>query len=232
MLYLSMDCERITDGSGLKGPASWEQSANSIKGFAKVVEEIGHHVEFFVTPTTAEAHKELFIDFKDRNHTISLHLHVPTFRDWYNGQKIELGNLSREKQKRIITCAIDDFTSALDLFPEGFRPGMASANHDTFEILTELGIKRGSVTIPNYVNKKYKTDWTGWSELPHDIETANGLFHNLPLTGNLWIDNDKISPNLLPLLEKAVNDSYLPIYTHNWVEFNKTSFQTKLLKSL
>ncbi len=230
MLYLSMDCERIQGAYGLKGPISVEQSEQSIKNFASLVQELNVHAEFFVTPAAAFMHKELFKDLKAIGHTISLHIHVPSFRDWYCGQKIELANLSYEKQKKVILAAIEDFATALDMFPEGFRPGMGSANQNTFEILTAAGIKRGSMTIPGYTNQKYKVDWSGWPQIPHKVKTANGDFHNQPLTGNLWIDNNKICHELPYWLESKNDSNYLPIYTHNWVSFEKESFPSSIIK--
>lgn len=230
-----MDCERIATEAGPKGPKTFAESENSIKSFAEAVENFGQTAEFFITPATAELHRALFLKLKEKGHRLSLHLHLPTYKNWYSGQKIELANLSYEKQKKVLTSAISDFKQTFGFLPEGFRPGMASANQDTTEILTELGINRGSLSIPDYVNPKYKIDWSDYPTTPHNITTKHGTLHNFPLTNNLWIDNNKSSSKLIKSIENyqdSPENSYLPIYTHNWVDFSPTTRARKRVNLL
>lgn len=230
-VYLSMDCERVWEKEiGMKGPASIIESAMSILDFAKLAESHNQIVEFFITPQSAELHAPIFQDLATKGHILSLHLHLPSYKEEFFGQKIELGNLSAEKQFQILKSAVNDFENFLEQKPCGFRPGMGSANAETFEILTKLGIHSGSVTIPDLVEKRYKTDWTNWSKEPHTVKTEDGDFHNKPLTGNLWIDNIKRSENLPDVNLKTAN--YLPIYTHNWVDFSENSFAYRYLNDI
>ncbi len=230
-IYLSMDCERIWEKEiGMKGPASLIESALSILNFAKLAESHNQRVEFFITPQSAEVHAPIFIDLAKKGHILSLHLHLPSYKEEFFGQKIELGNLSADKQYNYIKSAIEDFEKCLGVKPHGFRPGMGSASAETFEVLTKLGINHGSITIPDLVEKRYKTDWTDWPQEPHTVKTENGDFHNKPLTDNLWIDTAKRSENLPKVNLKTA--TYLPIYSHNWVDFSEDTFAHRYLNDI
>ncbi|MGL4854440.1 MAG: hypothetical protein ACRC37_04225, partial [Lentisphaeria bacterium] len=211
MKYFSIDCESIKNPQIPFGPNCLSQSQNSIQNFINILEQNSFQAELFITPACAkELHPFLSTFFK--HHLLSLHIHLPAFSPKFYGQKIELANLSLKKQQEVLSEAVNIFTDIFGCLPSGFRPGMASANLHTIDILQNLGIFRGSISIPGLINKKYNVDWSKSPSIPHFIEN----FYNLPLTGNLCIDPNKNWD--LPLT------NYLPVYTHNWVNFAPNSF--------
>ena len=231
MLYLSMDCEALLSKK-FKGPKTLVESENSIRNFAIILDKYEIEGEFFITPEAAKNHSQLFTEL-GKKHKLSLHLHLGSHKNGhYFGQKIELGNLSKQKQQSEIKLALDEFTHALNQKPHGFRAGMASANCDTFEVLTKLGIHHGSLTIPNLTSERYKFDWKDWPQIPHTIETAFGPFTNFPLTNDFKIESN----NSADLTEKIIASykalDYASIYTHNWVDFSDSFYLEALLKQV
>ena len=226
-----MDCEGLQTKK-IKGPTSLKASAEAIERFAEILEQHDIIGEFFITPEAVRNHATLFKSL-NKKHNLSLHLHLGAYKNGnYFGQGIELANLSKQKQKEVLKTAILEFENTLQLKPFGFRPGMGSANLDTIELLSEFGINHGSLSIPEHQSKKYNYDWIHWSTIPHTIETLTGNFRNLPLTGNLKLENLNKSTLLDQAVENLIKLNYVAVYTHNWVDFSKDTDVAELLNNL
>ncbi len=231
MFCLSMDCEALLS-TKFKGPKSLTDSENSIRDFAQILEQHDIEGEFFITPESAKNHSQLFIEL-GKKHKLSLHLHLGSHKNGsYFGQKIELGNLSKQKQERAIRFALDEYKAILDQEPYGFRPGMGSANTDTFEVLTKLGINRGSITIPNHSSDRYQFNWKDWSEVPHTIKTTFGPFINFPITNDFSIESNNPMDFNQRILESYKALKYASIYSHNWVDFSPGTIAASNLDAL
>ena len=231
MLYFSMDCEGLQTKK-VKGPATLPFAEKSIIDYTEILEEHDILAEFFITPEAAKNHTQLFKSLS-KKHKLSLHLHLASYQNCrYFGQGIELANLTKPKQKEVLKVAVEEFEDMLDLKPIGFRAGMGSANLYTIEILTELGINHGSLSIPNQKSTKYNVDWSQWPTVPHEIATPSGNFRNLPLTGNLKLEKLNKSTLLNEIVDTFKKLQYVAVYTHNWVDFSEETEAYKLLNEL
>jgi len=187
----TMDCERIRRYSPPGGPESWELSERAIMGFVHVLEDNGFSGTFFIVPETAMRHRDLWLELKERGFELALHYHPQSFR---NGEwRDYLGGYSYEEQKVQLSEAIKDWSRALGMRPESFRPGNFSANDHTFRVLYDLGFRQGSVSSPERNLPEYKAVWIGANPYPHHVSPTNRLiegkldFFEIPAT----VDRDK-----------------------------------------
>ena len=224
-IYFSMDCERLNGQTCVKGPVTQQESESSIVNFVERLQQFqslirssGPVCELFITPAAAEMHAELFREMIDKGVIVAgLHIHVSSFRKYYNFTKKELSNLPYSEQWQVIQEAIADFTAQLQITPCSFRPGMAAANTETFQALVDLGITKGSCTVPGIKKELYNFDWSSSPKTPHIFEPSG--FFNIPLNNNLWIDN---RPNI-KLFPLPLSQDLIAIYCHNWVNLSEGS---------
>lgn len=174
---LTLDCERPnseTDPTA-SGPPSYAAGIDSTQGYVKIAEARGYPVTLFVHPEAATADPSVFKQFEADGHNLGLHLHPWRFADLKYAA--ELGALSDNDARAVISEATSMWQSALGYRPKIFRSGAASANDSTFRILSELGFEGGSSTIPGRVYPDIYAIWAGSDPDPH---RANAVFRQLP----------------------------------------------------
>lgn len=168
----SMDCEParidVSDHgwrmSG-SGPADYQESARSIRGYAAIAGEVGFPLSLFVHPQVAAGHPELLLELESTGACLGLHLHPYKFTSV--PYQHDLGYYSATDQRRMIDDAANAWRASLGRRPRYFRGGVFSANDCTFGVLEDLGFKGGSVSIPGRVLPGAYAVWAGAEPYPH-----------------------------------------------------------------
>ena len=246
-IIFTMDCERVRRYSPPGGPETWELSERAIRGFSEVMEENGLLATFFIVPETAERHRALWLDLMSRGFELAVHYHPQSFRggEW----KDYLGGYSYQEQKSQLREVIKDWTRALGIKPESFRPGNVSANDDTFRVLYELGFRQGSVSVPERNLPEYKAVWVGANPYPHHTSPSNRLiegdmdFFEVPITidreRRVWQGKDPLELRvefagledhvetiekwIRHLTETDIPIKHLVVITHNFFDYSDDS---------
>lgn len=178
-ILFTMDVEPATDAVGHSGPVSDEAGRQAVRDYCAVLEPWGYRATFFVHPEMASADPAFFRDLALEGHSLGLHVHTTKFA--LDPQPCELGGLSSDEQRRILTLAADQFADALGFRPQLFRPGCFSANDATYEILVELGFAGGGVSIPGRIWSDRFCIWSGAHPYVHFAhETFRQLEGTLP----------------------------------------------------
>lgn len=187
-LCFTMDCELIAEQSPQGGPADWALSEQAIAGYAAALEESDLRAVFFAIPAVAGQHRDLFSDLRRRGHEIGMHCH-PQNADL--GYDQFLGEMSRARQRECLARCQDTFAAAMGGPAQSFRPGNFSASDDTFGVLLELGIDRGSVSLPGRHLQRFHAVWpqaelfAHWAQLADRQASGDSRFFEVPVTGDL-----------------------------------------------
>ena len=188
-VIFTMDCERILAMSAPGGPETWEESENSILGFADILLERGLLATLFIVPETAKQHRDLFLELEQRGFELGMHFHPHSFRDLRYDEY--LGGYDAGQQQALLALGVDDWTEALGGKPTSFRPGNYSANDATFRVLTDLGFRQGSVSAPGRVMPDFRAVWAGAHPYPHHAHPEFRLiegdldFYEVPVSEDL-----------------------------------------------
>ncbi|MFQ6094010.1 MAG: polysaccharide deacetylase family protein [bacterium] len=214
-LYVTftMDCERIKRYSLSGGPETWEFSERSIRGFAELLKDYGMKGTFFIIPATAEKQRRLFGELEKEEFELGMHFHCRSFRDLRCNEP--LGAHFYEEQRKILGQAKADWANALGHQPTTFRSGYVSANDATFRVLSELGFKQGSTSVPERECLNIRSVWRGACRYAHHAHPAFRLipgsldFLEVPIT----VDWEKRRPTN-PCLPLELGIERAPIEDH------------------
>jgi len=175
LILFTMDVELPTTAHGkVSGPKSNKEGEIRIREYTQAIGEYGYSPTFFIHPEQGENQGSFFRKLKANGACLGLHLHSTKFlKKQYS---CELGGLSEIEQKDTLRMASDLFQEYFGFRPEIFRPGVFSANDSTFKVLSELGFKGGSVSIPGRIWPERCCVWSGSIPHPH---LANKNFRQL-----------------------------------------------------
>jgi len=185
-VIFTMDCERIRKFSPPGGPETWKVSERAIRGFADLLASRNLVGTFFIVPENAYRHRELFLELKEKQFELGMHLHPQSFGDLQHQEY--LGAYSFEEQVDLLSQAAELWADALGMRPKSFRPGNFSANDNTFQALYEVGFRQGSVSAPERVLPEYQAVWSGTNPYPHHVHPnfrlipGNLDFYEVPVT--------------------------------------------------
>jgi len=188
-----MDCEM--PGSPYGAPESWELAERAVKGFAEILEKNRLRGTFFVTPESAIQQARLFGQISEM---FELGMHFHPFNIPGSKKRFYLGQFVKEEQKKFLKEAKERWSQAIGREPKSFRPGNFSANDITFQVLTELGFRQGSVSTPYRKRPDFFADWESALLDPHHVDASSRLiqgsleFFEVPVT----VDPErKVKPN-------------------------------------
>ncbi len=256
-IIFTMDCERIERHSPPGGPENWQLSERAIRGFAHVLKENDLLATFFIVPENAEKHRVLWLELNGLGFELAVHYHPQSFRDerWRD----YLGSYPYKEQKNQLKEAVKDWSRALRMKPESFRPGNFSANNDTFRVLYELGFRQGSVSVPERNIPEFRAVWTGAYPYPHHVSPINRLisgnldFFEVPVTVNrerrVWQGKnplelrielaelkdhkETIEKWIRHLVEREIPIKHVLVITHNTFDYsNKSNKMRKRLEGI
>lgn len=165
LILFTMDVELVSACAGVSGPETNEQGAERVREYMEVLGDYGYKPTFFIHPELGENQAEMFLELKARGACLGLHIHAAKFAT--AGYKVELGALSFEQQKEVLTLGLEMFEQYFGFRPDIFRPGCFSANDYTYKVLSELGFKGGSISIPGRVWMERYCVWAGAELYPH-----------------------------------------------------------------
>lgn len=171
-VLLTMDCEtarsdlaaHATRMSG-SGPADYQESARSIRGYVQTAASYGFPVTLLTHPEVALENADLLVQLRDRGACLGLHVHPYKLRD--RKYRYDFGAYSARTQFEIIREAMQGWESALGEAPRYFRAGYFSANDSTFRVLSDLGFAGGSLSNPGRILPAHHSVWTGAEPYPH-----------------------------------------------------------------
>lgn len=176
-ILMTMDCESakvdVSDhgiGMSSSGPANYEESERSIRGFVETIKAAGYPATLFLHPEVAIAHADLVRELKASGACLGLHLHPYKLAD--STYKQDLGAYAEHQQRAILQRAIEAWESALGERPQYFRAGYFSANDSTFRILAELGFRGGSLSNPGRLLPSHFSVWKDADPYPHRAHHA------------------------------------------------------------
>ena len=176
-VMLTMDCESakvdVSDhGTAMSGsgPAEYNESERSIRGYVEAAAAAGFPVTLFVHPEVAVAHVDLLHDLRSSGTCLGLHLHPYKFA----GDRYEhdLGAYTGDDQRSILSEAIAVWENALGFRPLYLRAGYFSANDSTVGVLQSLGFKGGSLSNPGRILPDHASVWSGAHPYPHRAHDA------------------------------------------------------------
>ena len=160
----TMDCE-----SSHPNIADVDLGENAIRGFAEILESQGARGTFFLIPEEVRPFASLLAGLHARGHEIGLHVHPQSsgYRSDY------LGAYSRAEQEEIFRRAGGEFESVLGFRPQSCRPGYCSANDATFPLLSELGYRQTSASMPGRRMTSLASNWSGAPLFAHYANPVN-----------------------------------------------------------
>ncbi|MBS10547.1 MAG: hypothetical protein CME19_02945 [Gemmatimonadetes bacterium] len=176
-ILMTMDCESAhidvsKHGRSMSssGPADYEESERSIRGFVETIEAAGYPATLLLHPEVAAAHSEMLLDVQSKGTCLGLHLHPYKLVD--SAWQDDLGSYTTEEQRKILSEAIEQWERALGQKPAYFRAGYFSANDATFRVLEELGFRGGSLSNPGRRLATHFSIWGDAESYPHRANTA------------------------------------------------------------
>ena len=171
-VLLTMDCESakldVTSyGAEMSstGPADYEESERSIRGYFETARSYGFPVTLFVHPEVAVGQPDLLLELQVDGACLGLHLHPYKFAGGRYAH--DLGAYPTSEQRAILEEAITVWEDALGQRPRYFRAGYFSANDNTAPVLEELGFRGGSLSCPERVLPAHGSVWAGSEPYPH-----------------------------------------------------------------
>jgi hypothetical protein len=196
-IVITLDCERPTSEThaSASGPPDQDRGAAWTQSYVDLAGEAGFPVTLFVHPEVALVQSKLFQKLEGQGACLGLHIHPWRFGD--GRYKTEFGGLCETQARALLVEAIAMWQHAFGQHPYYFRPGAASANDNTYRILTELGFRGGSNSLPGRVYPDIYSVWTGAVPDPH---RANSVFRQLE--GDLEFVEMPISVDCSSLIEK------------------------------
>jgi peptidoglycan/xylan/chitin deacetylase (PgdA/CDA1 family) len=179
-VVLTLDCERPNSETDAKasGPKDYATGVHSTLGYVKIANDRGYPVTVFLHPEVAVSDPEVFKQLEAEGNPLALHLHPWRFSD--GKYPAELGGLSDDDARAVLSEATAIWQAAIGYRPTLFRGGAGSANDSTFRILSDIGFNGGSTSIPGRVYPDVHAIWAGANPDPH---RANSTFRQLE--GNL-----------------------------------------------
>jgi peptidoglycan/xylan/chitin deacetylase (PgdA/CDA1 family) len=173
----TMDCEPVRSmipesrrDISRSGPADWQASERSIRGYAGLCAAYGWPLTLFVHPEVAAEHRGLLRELEQRGCCLGLHLHP--YKLAAGDYRLDLGAYPATEQRRMIAAAAAVWRRQIGHAPQYFRAGYFSANDMTFGVLEKLGFAGGSVSIPGRVLPDHQSVWAGASAYPHAADAA------------------------------------------------------------
>ena len=193
-VLLTMDCETarcdvVPYGLEMSssGPADYEESARSIRGYVEFAGARGYPVTLLAHPEVAIENRELLLELKRAGTCLGLHVHPYKLRG--RKYRYDLGAYPASSQREILAAAMACWGSAIGTEPLYFRGGYFSANDSTFGVLEELGFVGGSLSNPGRVLPDHCSVWSGAEPYPHKAHTGfrqvrgESDFVNVPVSG-------------------------------------------------
>ena len=147
------------------GPADYQESERSIRGYVETAAAYGFPVTLFAHPEVAVSQAALLLELQEQGTCLGLHLHPYKLK----GEKYryDLGAYTASAQRTILQEAMQEWESALGQPPRYFRGGYFSANDATYGVLHELGFRGGSLSNPGRVLPAHCSMWAGAESYPH-----------------------------------------------------------------
>jgi hypothetical protein len=166
LIVFTMDAELASGGrEATSGPEDNKEGALRIREYMEVLGDYGYKPTFFIHPELGDEQADLFLELQEQGACLGLHIHAAKFAP--TGHKVELGALSYQQQEEVLTLGMEMFERYFGFSPELFRPGCFSANDSTYNVLSELGFKGGSISIPGRVWAERHCVWAGAEPHPH-----------------------------------------------------------------
>ena len=192
-ILLTMDCEPTlaTTHALATGPRDWAHSERAVRGYFNIGRRYGFPASYFVHPETVLGQPSVFADLQSQGARLGLHMHPWKYSMWRFEQKRFLANyggLTADEQRACLAESSALWREAMGYQPLYFRPGSFSANDAIFKVLTELGFRGGSCSVPGRVWADVQTVWSGAEPDPH---RADGEFRQV--RGNLEFANVPVS---------------------------------------
>ncbi len=186
-VVVTMDVEVPTSQShdSASGPPNAESGGRWSKAFAEVAGSFGLPVTYFVHPEVAVEQGGLYKQLEESGHCLGLHLHAWRFDNRY---RCEFGGLNESQARQMLAQASDIWRTVFGVSPLYFRPGTMSANDATFRVLSDLGFRGGSLSLPGRVFPDKHAIWMGAPLDPHrahpDFRMVDGPldFANMPVS--------------------------------------------------
>lgn len=184
----TMDCETIQEHTPKTGgPADWELAVNAMRGYVEHLHGRGHRTTLFLIPEVAEVQRDMLLELAALGADLGSHYHPQVLDCGYDGF---LGEFDYPLQRQMLGECRDRFQAALGFPPTSFRGGNFSASDHTFPILSELGYRQGSVSLPGRETSAIASWWAGaepWAHWAHETDRlrAGSLpFLELPCTAH------------------------------------------------
>lgn len=180
----------MTHGSST-GPDTWDLGERAVSGFAAIGKEYGFPVSYFIHPETAVEQAALFTRQEQYGACLGLHIHPWKYSmTTHNGRKYleHYGGLTEAHQRELIKEVSQIWTNAIGRHPAYFRPGTFSANDTVFKVLSDLGFRGGSCSLPGRMMPEMRAAWVGAIPDPHRghdsfrLAEGNLEFANMPLS--------------------------------------------------
>ena len=175
LILFTMDVEMVASGALASGPRNNAEGGRLVREYMEVIGHYGYKPTFFIHPELGAEQAELFLGLREQGACLGLHIHSAKFAPTQH--KVELGALSFEQQKEVLTRGTGMFERYFGFRPDLFRPGCFSANDYTYKVLNETGFKGGSVCIPGRVWPERYCIWAGAYPYPH---RANENIRQIP----------------------------------------------------
>ena len=173
-LLMTADCETARSdlpasalAMSASGPADYQESERSMRGYAGFARRYGFPLTLFVHPEVARANSSLLIELKDEGACLGLHLHPYKFLA--GAYQFDLGYYSAVEQRKMLSEASALWEDALGFRPRYFRAGYFSANDSTFRVLSELGFLGGRLSLPDRLLPPHQSVWVGAPPYPHRV---------------------------------------------------------------
>lgn len=177
-ILITMDVEPALPAdrpAATTGPLNYRDSERFIRGYVRLAESYGYPVSFMIHPEVTHAHAAIFDELESRGACLGLHLHPWKFSDGH--YKAHFGGLTAEQQYAIVSEATAMWLAGMGRRPLYFRPGTFSANDSTFRVLSDLGFRGGSVSLPGRV---YPDMFAIWAGAPYDPHRGHAIFRQMP----------------------------------------------------
>jgi len=173
----TMDCETIGAESPPGGPADFALAERAVTGYVEALRRRGQAVTLFPVPRLAEVQADILTDLQAEDCELGMHYHPQTIDCGYDGY---IAELTAAEQEQMLTDGYRRITDALGTPPQSFRSGNFSASDSTFAVLTQIGFRQGSVSMPGRVLPQYAAEWPGAIPFAHRASATDRL-----VAGNL-----------------------------------------------